>query len=108
MSDGRGRKGRYFWPLKSHSQYVTSDCEAAYITIKSFFGLLTERFSGHGRKEREGEKEKGRKGGREEQKKGSKVKRGNEERIPTKIYTGHGSKKRNTDLLTFSLHCFQE
>lgn len=37
-----------------------SDCEAAYFTIKSFSGLLTERFSGHGRME----------GGREGRKKG--------------------------------------
>ena len=74
MSDGRGRKGRYFWPLKSHSQYVTSDCEAAYITIKSFFGLLTERFSGHGRKEGSKGKEKRKKEGKEGEK--SKRKKG--------------------------------
>ena len=70
----------------------------------SFFGLLTERFSGKGRKERRKERRKMKK----ERKKG----KGREDRRKnfSKIIgwpLGYEEKKKK-NLLTFLLHCFQE
>lgn len=86
MSDGRGGRGCYYWPLKFPSQCDISDYEAAYFTIKSFSGLLTERFSGQGRKEEgrwEGEGEgKGKgKGGEKEGKRRKKGKKNSNKNI---------------------------
>ena len=66
-------KGRVLLVFRSHSENIISDCETAYISIKSFLGLLMGRFSGdykEGRKEGSGDG--GRKGERERRKEGNK------------------------------------